>query len=114
MATIQAEDVHWEGHLLKIEPCLFPVSKTNSVRQKNEIRAILIPVQNAARLDSLLQEHKSLYSSLIQVAWALVLRCYAGTNVVSFAPVDHQDGNVQYDARPQTKDGVVYVRVCHC
>lgn len=98
----------WKADLSQLGRCIFPASEANSVPHVNETRAIPVPVQNVACPDGVAQEH------IVHLAWALVLRCYVGTNSVSFASIGHHDGDgdLQSDPGPRMKDSA-YVRVCH-
>ncbi len=77
---------HWKTYLDSFKPCHFPalLDGLPDHRQEFQETTVKLEVDNGALLD-LCSRHHLTPRSVIQVAWAIVIGCYAGVEDVCFA-----------------------------
>jgi hypothetical protein len=74
-------DSTWEFGCLR--PCNFPITKRHD-KGSVSAESIVVPLRFSAELEDFLARNDLPCSSVVQVAWALVLGCYLGTDFPSF------------------------------
>ncbi|KAJ0424647.1 hypothetical protein BJY00DRAFT_309065 [Aspergillus carlsbadensis] len=88
--TEKGEDVHvfngtvdyWKNQLTEIEPCLFPALSPNRASTRLSVESLRL--SNFSKIHSACKPLLITPSSLLQVVWGLVLRCYTGLEEVCF------------------------------
>ncbi|KAH8757073.1 hypothetical protein BGZ57DRAFT_802778, partial [Hyaloscypha finlandica] len=75
----------WKVRLADLEPCLFPRLEVGS-EMKKELRSMrsMIPPSQAKKLWEFCEKENYTMSTLFQLAWAIVLQSYVGTDDVCF------------------------------
>jgi hypothetical protein len=75
----------WKVRLADLEPCLFPRLEVGS-EMKKELRSMrsMIPPSQAKRLWEFCEKENYTMATLFQLAWAIVLQSYVGTDDVCF------------------------------
>lgn len=76
----------WKAYLTGIEPCFFPVLH-DGVPGPHEVGSYELHVQDIATMQDFCKKFGVTLSSLLQLAWALVLHTYVGQSDVSFGVV---------------------------
>jgi amino acid adenylation domain-containing protein/non-ribosomal peptide synthase protein (TIGR01720 family) len=77
-------DCYWRQYLHDATPCRFPkLSGGPSSRGQGQLHSATRQIPSG-RLQRLCEEYGTTPSNVIQVAWALVLRCYVGSDDVCF------------------------------
>ncbi|KAL3261959.1 hypothetical protein ABHI18_003269 [Aspergillus niger] len=73
---------YWKNYLEDVEACLFPALRTSA--EENTHAETQIILQNTKHLHDLSERERLSKSSLLQLVWGLVLRCYTGLQDVCF------------------------------
>ncbi len=73
----------WTQHLAGVEPCFFPVSIGNTT-DCTRIGPVRVPGIDTGKIRAFCSATEITAATVIQVAWALVLRDYTGTSVPCF------------------------------
>ena len=74
---------YWKEYLANMTPCHFPVLNDEKT-EPNELREISCKFDGATSLQDFCRKHNFTPASVIQTAWAMVLRAYTGTDDVAF------------------------------
>ncbi|KAH8693923.1 putative nonribosomal peptide synthase [Talaromyces proteolyticus] len=74
---------YWKDFLSGLEPCNFP-SMNTEIESPRETKSLEFDVRNFASIQSLSSKRNVTISTILQTAWALVLRQYTGSDDVSF------------------------------
>ncbi|PYH46246.1 nonribosomal peptide synthase Pes1 [Aspergillus saccharolyticus JOP 1030-1] len=82
LPTFQNSVSKWKEYLADIESCLFPVLCVHSTEDARAQKTLTLKGTN--KLREFCESNDVPLSSLIQVAWGLLLRCYTGMEDVSF------------------------------
>ena len=73
----------WSQHLADVEPCLFPVCARNNTSSAT-IESVKVPHIDTEKIREFCSTSEVTAATIVQVAWALVLRKYAGTDTPCF------------------------------
>ncbi|KAH6623991.1 hypothetical protein B0J18DRAFT_409502 [Chaetomium sp. MPI-SDFR-AT-0129] len=95
---------YWKGYLSGAEPCLFPVLSAGQQQEKDEnnkesLGAHMLTLENPSQIQAYCRSSGVTLSTLLQLAWALVVRSYTGSDEVLFGylasgrdiPVPHME-----------------------
>ncbi|KAE8351820.1 hypothetical protein BDV28DRAFT_149612 [Aspergillus coremiiformis] len=86
------ELTYWKSYLDRCSPCHFPALSTAF---PSESGSVPVPLSNITpRIQSFCEETEISVSTVVQVAWALVLRAYTGQDSVCFGDVDIESTGV--------------------
>ncbi|QSZ31682.1 hypothetical protein DSL72_001249 [Monilinia vaccinii-corymbosi] len=69
------------------QACFFPILDQTfnvSSEKENNWQSVEVPIRNIAHLSRFCKEHEVSPLTIFKLAWALVLRCYAGSNSPAF------------------------------
>ena len=81
--TTVADVDYWKSYLADVEPCHFPVL-TDGEQNGRELRSLDVEVPLTADLQSFCTRNGVTLSSALQLTWALVLKCYTGSDDICF------------------------------
>ncbi|KAL4914140.1 hypothetical protein BDW62DRAFT_148110 [Aspergillus aurantiobrunneus] len=73
---------YWKEYLADIEPCLFP--GLSSKKEQSRLSTQSLKLLNASKIQSACKAISITPNFLLQIVWALVLRCYTGLEEVCF------------------------------
>ncbi|KAL6239813.1 hypothetical protein BDW75DRAFT_236072 [Aspergillus navahoensis] len=73
---------YWKVHLCDIEPCLFP--ELSLKKEQGGFSTETLRLSNASKIQGACKALSITPNILLQTVWALVLRCYTGTEDVCF------------------------------
>lgn len=73
----------WKGYLEGIEPCYFPVLN-DGVKDLKELQSLELELPDVSKLQAFCAKNSVTLSNVLQFVWALVVRCYTGSNEVCF------------------------------
>ena len=98
---MEASIGYWKSYLGDVEPCHFPVLNDGAIVER-ELETVQIRFSELAALQKYCDSHNVTLSNAIHTAWAMVLRCYTGSEKVSFgyltsgrdAPIDGAENAV--------------------
>ncbi|GKZ38792.1 nonribosomal peptide synthase, partial [Aspergillus brasiliensis] len=91
---------YWRNYLEDVEACLFPTLRANAA-QDTYVETQLI-LENTENLHIFCESARVSKSSLLQLVWGLVLRCYTGLKDVCFGY--HISGTSNRSAKPGVAD----------
>ena len=74
----------WKNRLAAVEPCYFPELQETPGTSSLEFDTVPVVLDCSARIRAFCQENETTAFNLIQTAWGLVLRSYAGTETACF------------------------------
>ena len=85
---LQQQDEHatleyWKRYLANLNPCHFPILN-DDYRRVSELHEISTVFDSASQLQEFCRKYSFTPSSVMQAAWAIVLRCYTGESDVCF------------------------------
>lgn len=83
---------YWKKKLSAISPCMFPRISSQSrppstSNIKRELCSVELEIEDASIIYQFCRQHGFTISNILQVAWALILRCYTTSKSVCFAYV---------------------------
>ncbi|PHH81423.1 hypothetical protein CDD82_813 [Ophiocordyceps australis] len=80
----------WASHLDSVQPCLFPLSKAG----KEQMKEFYVAVEglDVAKIHAFCASHELTTASIVQVAWALVLRQYTASTSPCFGNMTSSRG----------------------
>ena len=81
--TTVADVDYWKSYLADVEPCHFPVL-TDGEQNARELKSLDLEVPLTADLQSFCTRNGVTLSSALQLTWALVLKCYTGSDDICF------------------------------
>ena len=81
--TTPADIDYWKSYLTGVEPCFFP-ALTDGQQKVRELASLDLEVPITAELQSFCSRNGVTLSTAMQLTWALVLKCYTGSNDVCF------------------------------
>ena len=81
---------YWTSYLTGAEPCHFPRLDVEIAAQ-DELRSVPVELKQLRKLKSLSAQDAETLPSMLRAAWALVLRCYTGTDNVSFGFLERSE-----------------------
>ena len=93
-----------------VEPCHIPVSYHGHDHDESLI-SVEVPLGDAAQLQSFCQHHGLASSVPFQAIWALVLRCYAGTDSPCFGCLT-SDLDISVDANQNGISSLTKMVIC--
>ncbi|OCL10211.1 nonribosomal peptide synthase-like protein [Glonium stellatum] len=79
----EADINYWKVYLAGIEPCHLPIL-TDGKNAAKELRSLEVSLNKASELQAFCAKNGVTLSNVLQLVWALVLRCYIGTDEISF------------------------------
>ncbi len=82
-AERETDLAYWRNYLRDATPCIFP-TLTDGTQGATTQKCIEIVLENSAPVHQFCKEHAVTVSSLLQLAWAVLLRAYVGTDQVAF------------------------------
>lgn len=90
-ATCESQGPHHPGRdradrSRDLQPCYFPCLDSSSVFD-GSWQSVEVPYRDALGLQSFYKKHRTSSLTVLQTAWALVLRCYIGGNSFYFGHV---------------------------
>lgn len=95
MSQATASDLdYWRIRLRDKEQCLFPILNDGINEKSNEIRVVEVKAPALSRLKLFWEHHELRLSTILQTAWALVLRSYTGTDDVCFGYREDSSGSI--------------------
>ena len=85
---LQQQDEHatleyWKRYLADLNPCHFPILN-DDYRGMSELHEVSTVFDSATQLQDFCRKYSFTPSSVMQAAWAIVLRCYTGQSDVCF------------------------------
>ncbi|OCL14025.1 nonribosomal peptide synthase [Glonium stellatum] len=75
---------YWKEFLTDVEPCLFPTLSDGEADSIGTLSSHIIKLELMAELQAFCTEVGVTMSNVLQLVWALVLRCYTGSDDVCF------------------------------
>ena len=94
-AERETDLAYWRSYLKDAAPCIFP-TLTDGVKGPSSQRCLEITFEDTAIINQFCKENAITVSSLLQLAWAVVLKSYVGSEQVSFGYVTSgRDINLQ-------------------
>ncbi|GLA80039.1 nonribosomal peptide synthase [Aspergillus tubingensis] len=94
--TFRHDVSYWKNYLEDVEACLFPALRADA--EQNTHAETQMILQNTEGLRDLCERARVSQSSLLQLVWGLVLRCYTGLQDVCFGY--HISGASDKSAKP--------------
>jgi non-ribosomal peptide synthase protein (TIGR01720 family) len=85
-AERETDLAYWRNYLKDATPCLFPIL-TDGIKGPNSQQCLEITFQDPAPVNQFCREHAVTVSSLLQLAWAVLLKTYVGSEQVAFGYV---------------------------
>ena len=79
----QAGIGYWKTHLIDAEPTIFP-KLDDATQHTRELRSKHLKLEEIAGIQNFCHLHGVTMANVFHTAWALTLRCYTGSNDVSF------------------------------
>ncbi|KAJ6178251.1 hypothetical protein N7519_008712 [Penicillium mononematosum] len=81
----KASESYWKEYLTDVHPCVFPsLGLKDHGTDASSLKSLPFSMDIAQDLRSFCQHHSITISSLLQVAWGIVLRVYTGNESVCF------------------------------
>ncbi|EXJ85586.1 hypothetical protein A1O1_05951 [Capronia coronata CBS 617.96] len=74
---------YWKDYLQDVVPCQFPILNDDKP-EPHELHEVSAQFHAGTELQEFCRKHNFTASSVIQTAWAIVLKCYTGLDDVSF------------------------------
>lgn len=93
-----------------VKPCNIPVSYHGSDHDESLV-SVEVPLGDAAQLETFCQHHGLASSVPFQAVWALVLRCYAGTDSPCFGCLT-SDLDISVDANQNDISSLTKMVIC--
>lgn len=75
---------YWKEYLADVEPCLFPVLVDGATDPPRSLGSYILNLGQAPELQAFCASSSVTLSSVLQMVWALVIRCYTGSDEVCF------------------------------
>lgn len=75
---------YWKRYLADVEPCLFPPVNDGATDSKGSLSSHIINLKQASKLERFCTDSGVTISNVLQLVWALVIRCYTGSDEVCF------------------------------
>lgn len=85
-AERETDLAYWKNYLKDASPCLFPVL-TDGAKGPNSQESLEITFDNLAGINQFSKENAITIASLLQLAWAVLLKTYVGSEQVTFGYV---------------------------
>ncbi|KGO57957.1 AMP-dependent synthetase/ligase [Penicillium expansum] len=81
----RASESYWKEYLVDVHPCIFPsLGSKKHGTASSSLKSLPFSMAFGQNLRSFCQYHSITISSLLQVAWGMVLRVYTGSESVCF------------------------------
>ncbi|CAG8908849.1 unnamed protein product [Penicillium egyptiacum] len=81
----RASEAYWKEYLTDVHPCVFPsLGLKEHGTDSSSLKSLPFSMDIGQELRSFCQRHSITISSLLQVAWGIVLRVYTGSESVCF------------------------------
>ena len=74
---------YWKSYLADIEPCHFP-TLTDGKESARQLKCLDVEAPVTNGVQAFCKQHGVTLSNVLQLAWALVLKCYTGSSDVCF------------------------------
>lgn len=75
---------YWKAYLADVEPCLFPVLVDGAVEAQRILGSYVLNLERVSELQAFSTNSGVTLSNVLQLVWALVVRCYTGSDEVCF------------------------------
>jgi non-ribosomal peptide synthase protein (TIGR01720 family) len=75
---------YWKSYLADVEPCLFPALIDGATKPQRVLGSYVLNLERVPELQAFCTSAGVTLSNLLQLAWALVIRCYTGSDEVCF------------------------------
>ena len=75
---------YWKEYLADVEPCLFPALVDGATEPSRDLGSHIFKLEQAFDLQAFCKNLGVTLSSVLQLVWALVVRCYTGSDEVCF------------------------------
>ncbi|KAJ5999451.1 nonribosomal peptide synthetase [Penicillium sp. IBT 35674x] len=85
----QSSKLYWQEYVKDLEPCLFPKLRESSNGRKDDsclggTEAVVATLSLAEDVQGFCKAHGLTATNIVHISWALVLRCFTGTDDVCF------------------------------
>jgi amino acid adenylation domain-containing protein/non-ribosomal peptide synthase protein (TIGR01720 family) len=78
---------YWKAYLANVEPCLFPALVDGATEPQRILGSYTLKLEQASELHAFCTNSGVTLSNVLQLVWALVVRCYTGSDEVCFGYV---------------------------
>jgi amino acid adenylation domain-containing protein/non-ribosomal peptide synthase protein (TIGR01720 family) len=75
---------YWKAYLTDVEPCLFPALVDGARETQRILGSYVLHLERVPELQAFCTDSGVTLSNVLQLAWALVIRCYTGSDEVCF------------------------------
>jgi amino acid adenylation domain-containing protein/non-ribosomal peptide synthase protein (TIGR01720 family) len=75
---------YWKAYLADLEPCSFPALVDGATKPQRILGSYVLNLERVPELQAFCTNAGVTLSNLLQLAWALVIRCYTGSDEVCF------------------------------